>query len=113
MNVPLTAFLCVERCSTHGIALPSAPVDRAVDLIHLTPLSSLSILRRQPMFRLNNTTIRALEVNDLDTLYSWEQDIELSILAGWTGLLAKSAFIHKFEQRINEPKDDMRYFAVD
>lgn len=65
------------------------------------------------MFALNSTTIRALEVNDLDTLYSWEQDIELSILAGWTGLLAKSAFLHKFEQRINEPKDDMRYFAVD
>lgn len=65
------------------------------------------------MFTLNTTTIRPLETSDLDTMYDWEQDIELSILAGWTPLLARTAFKQKFEQRINEPKDDMKYFALD
>lgn len=35
------------------------------------------------------------------------------MLAGWTSLLARTAFKQKFEQRINEPKNDMKYFALD
>ena len=65
------------------------------------------------MFTLNNITLRPPETNDLDTWYSWEQSIELSILAGWTPLLAKTAFKRKYEQSINEPRDDMKYFALD
>ena len=31
------------------------------------------------MFTLNNVTLRQLEFDDIDTLYSWETDIELAI----------------------------------
>lgn len=65
------------------------------------------------MFTLNNVTIRPLATTDLDTWYAWEYDIELAMLAGWTPLLARTAFQQKFEQRINEPKSEMKYFAVD
>src|SRR5581483_10310550 len=78
-----------------------------------SPLISLNTGRRTPMFTLNNVTIRPLATTDLDTWYSWEYDIELGMLAGWTPLLARSAFQQKFEQRINEPKSEMKYFAVD
>ncbi len=65
------------------------------------------------MFTLNNVTLRPVETNDLDTWYDWEQNIDLAILASWTPLLSKTAFKQKFEQRINEPRDDMKYFALD
>lgn len=65
------------------------------------------------MFTLNDVTLRPLATTDLDTWYTWEYNIELAMLAGWTPLLAKTAFKQKFEQRINEPKDEMKYFALD
>src|SRR5437773_6872914 len=65
------------------------------------------------MLTLNNITVRPLEMADLDTLYNWEQDIELNILAGYLPLLARTAFRRKFEQRINEPKENFKWFAID
>jgi RimJ/RimL family protein N-acetyltransferase len=65
------------------------------------------------MFTLNDVTLRPLATTDLDTWYTWEYTIELAMLAGWTPLLAKTAFKQKFEQRINEPKGEMKYFALD
>ena len=65
------------------------------------------------MFTLDNVTLRPLATTDLDPWYTWECNIELSMLAGWTPLLAITAFKQKFEQRINEPKADMKYFALD
>ena len=65
------------------------------------------------MFTLNGVTIRPLATTDLDTWYTWEYTIELAMLAGWTPLLARTAFTQKFEQRINEPRDEMKYFAID
>lgn len=65
------------------------------------------------MFTLNDVTLRPLATTDLDTCYTWEYNIELAMLAGWTPPLAKTAFKQKFEQRINEPKDEMKYFAFD
>lgn len=65
------------------------------------------------MFTLNDVTLRPLATTDLDTWYTWEYNIELAMLAGWTPLLARTAFKQKFEQRINEPKDEMKYFAID
>lgn len=65
------------------------------------------------MFTLNNVTLRPLATTDLDAWYTWEYSIELAMLAGWTPLLAKTAFKQKFEQRINEPKSEMKYFALD
>ncbi|GLV60932.1 acetyltransferase [Dictyobacter sp. S3.2.2.5] len=64
------------------------------------------------MFALDDVSLRPLEIDDLDTLYDWEYDVELSLLAGWVPLLSKTAFRQKFEQRISEPRDDMKYFAI-
>jgi hypothetical protein len=47
------------------------------------------------MFTINNVTLRHLELDDIDTLYSWETDIELSIWSGWTPPLSRAAFRHK------------------
>ncbi|GHO79139.1 acetyltransferase [Ktedonobacter sp. SOSP1-85] len=65
------------------------------------------------MFTLNSVTLRPLETTDLDTWYTWEYNMELAMLAGWIPLLARTAFKQKFEQRINEPKGEMKYFAID
>lgn len=65
------------------------------------------------MFTLNDVTIRPLATTDLDALYAWDYNIELAMLAGWTPLLARTAYKQKFEQRINEPKSDMKCFAID
>jgi RimJ/RimL family protein N-acetyltransferase len=65
------------------------------------------------MFTLNSVTIRPLATTDLDIWYTWEYTIEHAMLGGWTQLLARTAFQQKFEQRINEPKAEMKYFAID
>jgi RimJ/RimL family protein N-acetyltransferase len=64
------------------------------------------------MFTLNNVTLRPLELDDIDTLYSWETDIELAILSGWTPLLSRAAFRHKYEQRITEPKKGLVFITA-
>ena len=35
------------------------------------------------MFTLNEVTLRSLEYDDIDTLYAWNLDIQLEMLAGW------------------------------
>ena len=35
------------------------------------------------MFTLNEVTLRSLEYDDIDTLYVWNLDIQLEMLAGW------------------------------
>ncbi|GCE21743.1 GNAT family N-acetyltransferase [Dictyobacter kobayashii] len=65
------------------------------------------------MFTLDAVSLRPIDSGDLDVWYDWEQDLEISMLAGWTPLLARSAFKYKHEQRINEPQDDLKYFAID
>ncbi len=64
------------------------------------------------MFTIDNVTLRPLETNDIDTLYTWEHDIELSIRAGWTPVLSHSAFRQRYEQRITEPERNRRTFAI-
>jgi hypothetical protein len=59
------------------------------------------------MFTLNNVTLRYLELDDIDTLYSCETDIELSSWSGWTPPLSRAAFRHKYELRITEPEKDL------
>ena len=35
------------------------------------------------MFNLNNVTLRPLETSDIETLYAWDDDIEVNVLGGW------------------------------
>jgi len=59
------------------------------------------------MFTLNDVTLRPLEFDDIDTLYGWETEIELAIWSGWTPQFSRSAFRHKYEQRITDPEKDL------
>ena len=65
------------------------------------------------MFTINKVTLRFLEFDDIDTLYSWESDIELSIWSGWTSPSSRAAFRHKFEQRITKPEKDLMMLGIE
>ncbi len=65
------------------------------------------------MFTIDNVTLRYLEFDDIDTLYRWENDIELAIWAGWTPPLSRAAFRHKYEQRITEPEKDLVMLGIE
>ncbi len=65
------------------------------------------------MFTLNDVTLRPLEFDDIDILYSWETDIELAIWSGWTPQLSRAAFRHKYEQRITEPEKDLVMLGIE
>jgi RimJ/RimL family protein N-acetyltransferase len=65
------------------------------------------------MFTINNVTLRYLELDDIDTLYSWVCDIELAIWSGWTPPLSRAAFRHKYEQRITEPEKDLVMLGIE
>lgn len=64
------------------------------------------------MFTINNVTLRPLEFDDIDTLYTWEFDIKLSLEAGWGPTSSRAAFRHRYEQRITEPEKDLVMLAI-
>jgi RimJ/RimL family protein N-acetyltransferase len=65
------------------------------------------------MFTINNVTLRYLEFDDIETLYGWETDIELSLWSGWTIPRVHAAFRHKYEQRITEPERDLEMLGIE
>ena len=65
------------------------------------------------MFSLNGVTLRPLELDDIDTLYAWECDSELEILAGWGPKRSRTAFRERYEKRITEPEDDLAMFGME
>lgn len=65
------------------------------------------------MFSLNGVTLRPLELDDIDTLYSWACDSELEILAGWGPRESRSAFRERYEKRITEPEDNLAMFGIE
>lgn len=65
------------------------------------------------MFSLNNVTLRPLELDDIDTLYIWECDSELEILAGWGPKRSRTAFRERYEKRITEPEDDLAMLGIE
>ena len=65
------------------------------------------------MFTIDNVTLRYLEFDDIDLLYTWEADIELAIWSGWTPPLSRAAFRHKYEQRITEPEKDLVMLGIE
>ncbi len=65
------------------------------------------------MFSLNGVTLRPLELDDIDTLYAWECDSELEILAGWGPKRSRAAYRQRYEKRITEPEDDLAMFGIE
>ena len=64
------------------------------------------------MFTLDNVTLRPLEFDDIDTLYTWEIDREINMLAGWGPIRSRASFQGKYEHRITEPEEDLLMLAV-
>ncbi len=65
------------------------------------------------MFSLNGVMIRPFEIDDIDTLYKWDMDNDLEILAGWGGKRSRAAYRNKYEQQITEPRDDFYMFGIE
>ncbi|MDQ6662348.1 MAG: GNAT family N-acetyltransferase [Chloroflexota bacterium] len=65
------------------------------------------------MFSLNGVTLRPLEFDDIDTLYEWDSDTELSIYAGWVPARPRAAYRQRYEKRITEPEDDLYMFGIE
>ena len=64
------------------------------------------------MFSIENVSLRPLETGDIETLFAWDTDIELSVLGGWVRQQSSTAFARLWERRITEPKDDMDWFGI-
>lgn len=64
------------------------------------------------MFTLDTVTLRPLEMDDIDALYTWECDIELALWSGWTPVVSSTAFRQKYEQRITNPESDLVVLAI-
>lgn len=65
------------------------------------------------MFSINDVTLRPLEVDDIDTLYTWEADYELEMYGGWAPKRGRAAFRQRYERRITEPEDDLYTFGIE
>lgn len=65
------------------------------------------------MFSVDGVTLRPLDASDLATIYAWETDIGLNMTGGWVRQQSRAAFTRLWERRIEEPKDDMDWFAIE
>lgn len=64
------------------------------------------------MFALHDVALRPLEPEDIDTLYLWDTNPALEMLAGWGPKLSRSAYRARQETRLAEPRDDLVTFGV-
>lgn len=64
------------------------------------------------MFILDDVTLRPLETSDIETLYAWDSDIEVSVLGGWVRQQSRAAVARLWERRITEPAADMDWFGI-
>jgi RimJ/RimL family protein N-acetyltransferase len=65
------------------------------------------------MFNLDGVTLRPLETSDIETLYAWNDDIEVSVLGGWVRQQSRAAAARLWERRITEPEADMDWFGIE
>ncbi len=65
------------------------------------------------MFTLDAVTLRPLETSDIETLYAWDGDIEVSMLGGWVRQQSRAAVARLWERRITEPAADMDWFGIE
>ena len=64
------------------------------------------------MFTYQEVTLRPLEMEDIDTFYKWDADIELNILSGWTPRRSKVRAQQFYEQHILEPPKNLEIFSI-
>lgn len=69
------------------------------------------------MFTFNAVTLRPLEFDDMDSVYTWFADIETGIWGGWTPViekpLSRNAFRSLFEQHLVQTKDDQVMLGIE
>jgi RimJ/RimL family protein N-acetyltransferase len=65
------------------------------------------------MFNLDDVTLRPLETSDIESLYAWDGDIEVSVLGGWVRQQSRAAVARVWERRITEPAADMDWFGIE
>ncbi|MGC8487449.1 MAG: GNAT family N-acetyltransferase [Clostridia bacterium] len=65
------------------------------------------------MLKRNGVTIRPIELEDLDRLYEWHQDTEIDAWAGWDPRMSRVRFLHRYEEVVREPPEDLVLFAVE
>ena len=73
----------------------------------------LSVEKENAMFTLNSVTLRPLEYDDIDTLYAWNTNIELEMLAGWGPKRSRTAYRQRYERRIANPEADEYMFGIE
>lgn len=69
------------------------------------------------MFTLDMVTLRPLEPDDMESIYTWFADIETGIWGGWTPAiekpLSRHAFRPLFEQHLVQTKDDQVMLGIE
>jgi RimJ/RimL family protein N-acetyltransferase len=65
------------------------------------------------MFNLGDVTLRPLETSDIETLSTWDGDIDVNMLGGWARPQSRVALARLWERRITEPAVDMDWFGID
>ena len=68
------------------------------------------------MFTLNKVTLRPLELDDMESVYTWMSDIEFNLLGGWTPVIAvplsRDTFRPIFEQQFVQFKADQVMLGI-
>jgi RimJ/RimL family protein N-acetyltransferase len=72
----------------------------------------VALYSQHTMFALHDVALRPLEPEDIDTLYRWNTDVTLEMLAGWGPRLSRSAFRTRQERRMAETREDLETFGV-
>jgi RimJ/RimL family protein N-acetyltransferase len=65
------------------------------------------------MFNLDDVIVRPLETSDIETIYAWDSDIEVSVLGGWVRQQSRTAVTQLWQRRITEPAANMDWFGIE
>ena len=55
------------------------------------------------MFRLNDVTLRCLDIDDVDAAYAWHLDTGIEIAAGWIRPRSTTTFRNTLEEALKNP----------
>lgn len=58
-------------------------------------------------------SLRPLEPSDLERLHDWSRDLDIEIRSGWATPLSRAAFERRWLERILDPPEDARFFAIE
>jgi RimJ/RimL family protein N-acetyltransferase len=65
------------------------------------------------MLEREGTRLRPIELEDLDRLYTWHQDLELDAWSGWTPRLSRARFEQRYGDLVREPPDDFVWLGIE